>query len=74
METPGAGFLVGDRVDLYDTFFREWRGAYVVIGVPSENCKFYRIQNLGTNSKQHVREKNLRRARLGPWRLESLYR
>ena len=66
-------FSVGDLVDLYDVGFRQWRGEYTVIKIPSEtNGVLYKIRNTKTNSQQFVREKALRRSRLGPFRIESL--
>ena len=66
-------FSIGDLVDLYDTGFRQWRGEYTVIKLPSETGgTFYKIRNTRTNSQQFVQEKALRRSRLGPFRIESL--
>ena len=66
-------FPVGTLVDLYDTGFREWRGEYTVIKLPVDDRGLYKIRNTKTNSQQFVREKMLRRARLRPFRIESLY-
>lgn len=67
-------FSVGDLVDLYDGGFRQWRGEYTVIKLPHETGGiFYKIRNTRTNSQQFVKEKALRRSRLGPFRIESLH-
>ena len=66
-------FSVGDLVDLYDTGFHQWRGEYSVIKLPSETGgTYYKIRNTKTNSQQFVREKALRRSRLGPFSIKSL--
>jgi hypothetical protein len=65
-------FSVGDLVDLYDTGFGQWRGEYSVIKLPADERGLYKIRNTKTNSQQFVKEKALRRSRLGPFRIESL--
>ena len=66
-------FSIGDLVDLYDVGFRQWRGEYTVIKLPHETGGlYYKIRNTRTNSQQFVREKALRRSRLGPFCIESL--
>jgi len=66
-------FSIGDLVDLYDVGFRQWRGEYTVIKLPHETGgTYYKIRNTRTNSQQFVREKALRRSRLGPFCIESL--
>ena len=66
-------FSVGDLVDLYDVGFRQWRGEYTILKIPSETKGvLYKIRNTKTGSQQFVREKALRRSRLGPFRIESL--
>jgi len=65
-------FSVNDLVDLFDYGFRQWRGEYIVIKLPADERGLYKIRNMRTNSQQFVREKVLRRNRLGPFRIESL--
>lgn len=65
-------FSIGDLVDIYDFGFRQWRGEYTVIKLPADERGLYKIRNTRTNSQQFVREKALRRSRLGPFRIESL--
>jgi hypothetical protein len=66
-------FSVGDLVDLYDFGFRQWRGEYTVMKLPHETGGIlYKIRNTKTGSQQFVKEKALRRSRLGPFRIESL--
>jgi hypothetical protein len=66
-------FSIGDLVDLYDFGFRQWRGEYTVIKLPHETGgTLYKIRNTKMGSQQFVKEKALRRSRLGPFRIESL--
>ena len=65
-------FSIGDLVDTYDFGFRQWRGEYTVIKLPVDERGLYKIRNTRTNSQQFVREKALRRSRLGPFRIECL--
>lgn len=60
---------VGDAVDLYDQLFG-WRGVYVVAKLLDDNKA--QIRNNGTNSKQTVSLKKLRRSRLPQFFIKSL--
>ena len=60
---------VGDAVDLYDQRFG-WRGMYVVVKLVDDNKA--QIRNNGTNSRQTVSIKRLRRSRLPRFFIKSL--
>lgn len=64
---------VGTIVDLYDSSLQQWRGEYIVMKAPAELGGLYKVRNTKTNSQQFVNASRLRRGRLRPFRIESLY-
>ena len=64
-------FSPGDSVDLYDTLFQQWRGAYVVAPQKTDTG-LIKIRNTKTNSVQFIRAERLRRGRLAPFSIASL--
>lgn len=62
-------FSPGDIVDLNDGLFG-WRGTYSVIKIVDDEK--VQIKNNGTNSKQTVSIKKLRRSRLPQFFIKSL--
>ena len=64
-------FLPGDAVDLFDTLFQEWRGAYVVMPQKTDTG-LIKIRNTKTGSQQFVRAERLRKGRLAPFSIKML--
>jgi len=64
-------FSPGDSVDLYDTLFQQWRGAYVVAPQKTDTG-LIKIRNVKTNSVQFVRAERLRMGRLPQFTIASL--
>ena len=61
-------FPVGMNVDLYDNFFRCWRGSYQVMTQRSQTS-LIKIKNLKTGSRQLVHPERHRKARLKEFRI-----
>jgi hypothetical protein len=62
-------FFPGDPVDLYDSLFQQWRGAYVVAPQKTDTG-LIKIRNTKTGSQQFVRAERLRKGRLGPFSIK----
>jgi hypothetical protein len=61
----------GDKVDLFDIGFKEWRGSYVVMPKKTDT-PLIKIRNIKTGSLQFVSAGRLRRAKLPPFFIRGL--